>query len=369
MKKICFVMTDSSQFNITCRGQLEYFKKSGEVDITLICGNWSNEVDKLRNRNVGHVKIFPIERKPSLLKDFYCLVLLFFHFLFHRYDVVVYSTPKGLLLGSLASFMAFQKKRISLIRGRAYENFKGSRRKIYELLDKICLMISHQVIFISKSMKNKYLEENIVIENKSVVIGSGSSNGVDIKKYYPLVCQKKHNDVNFNILIIGRICFEKGIFDLDKILCNLKNLDKITLNIVGRVEDNESQYELERLLKKYSCINYFEHIDNPVEFYQKSDLHLFLSHRDGFGNVAIEAASCGVPTFSYDIIGIQDSVNNGISGHRFMFQNYNEISKAIDNAIIDRDVFYAQFVDCHKWVKENFQDIVVWNNYLKFYIS
>lgn len=127
MKKICFVMTDSSQFNILCRDQLEYFSNVKNIDLTLICGDWSNESDKLKARNVGKVIIFPIERNISLIRDIYMLIRLTIFFIFNRFDAVVYSSPKGLLLGSLSSFFAFHPNRIALVRGRAYENF--SRKK------------------------------------------------------------------------------------------------------------------------------------------------------------------------------------------------------------------------------------------------
>lgn len=71
-------MTDSSQFNILCRDQLEYFTNEKKIDITLVCGNWSNESEKLKSRNVGRVIIFPIERNISLVKDIYMLFRLVF---------------------------------------------------------------------------------------------------------------------------------------------------------------------------------------------------------------------------------------------------------------------------------------------------
>lgn len=366
MKKVCFVMTDSSQFNILCRDQLEYFAHEKNVELTLVCGNWSKEDEKLKSRNVGRVIIFPIERKISLFKDVYMLFRLFFFFIFNRFDAIVYSSPKGLLLGSLASFMALHKNRIALIRGRAYENFKGKKRLFFSLLDKLCLMISNKVIFISDTMRQDYVAEKIISLEKATVIGKGSSNGVNIKKYFPV---ERNFSNEFNILVIGRVCRDKGIFDVYEVLSRLKNLDKVKIKIVGRIEDEESKDMLQKILKDFPFAEYHAHSSTPQEYFQQADLHLFLTHRDGFGNVAIEAACCGTPTFCYDISGLKDSVENGISGKRFQFQDFNSVALDIDQASSNKDFFLKSYEQAPIWAKSNFNSIEVWDRYLEFYLK
>lgn len=358
-------MTEASQFNILCKGQLEYFASQPNLDITVVCGGSYSDIEKLKSRNLGHIKFIKLVRQPSIFIDFIALIQLFWFFLFHRFDVVIYSTPKALLLGSLASFSTFQNKRIALVRGRAYENFEGYKRKIFELLDKICLNISHQAIFISNELKQMYLSEKLAHENKSYVIGAGSSNGVDTVKFSPLNVKKNSNI--FSIIMMGRICFDKGIQDLSKILKNL-NSANLQIKIVGRVEDNRSQVVLDTLLTEYAYIEYYGHIDDPAVFFTQADLHLFLSHREGFGNVAIEAASCNVPTFCYDISGLKDSVINNVSGKRFDFQDYISIAKAINEAKANPDRFKESYSGSRAWVLENFSQEKVWEEYLRFYL-
>jgi len=366
MKKICFIMTDSSQFNILCRDQLEYFTNEKNIDITLVCGNWSNESEKLKSRNVGRVIIFPIERNISLVKDIYMLFRLVFFFIFSRFDAVVYSSPKGLLLGSLSSFLAFHPNRIALVRGRAYENFKGKKRWFFALLDKICLRISNKVIFISNTMRIDYIEEKILPLSQAAVIGKGSSNGVNTNKYFPV---KKDINNNFNILVIGRVCRDKGIFDIYEVLSRLKSKDNLSVKIVGRVEDIESENMLKKILSDFNCVEYFSHTQQPQKYFQQADLHLFLTHRDGFGNVAIEAACCSVPTFCYDISGLKDSVEQNISGIRFNFQDFDGVSQAIDEAMLNKTLFLNNFNNASTWAKTNFCSYKVWDQYLDFYLD
>src|SRR5690606_39838210 len=118
MKKICFIITDAISFNGLCRNQLEFFSNKKDIDITLICGGSASDLESLYKRNVGRVLHFPLYRKPNLGKDIFCLFKLFFFFIFNRFDLIVYSTPKALLLTSIASFFAFQKNRLAVVQGR-----------------------------------------------------------------------------------------------------------------------------------------------------------------------------------------------------------------------------------------------------------
>lgn len=158
-EKICFIITDAISFNTLCKGQLEYFYNTQEFDVTLVCGGDERQIEKLKARKVGKVIKMPLTRQPNLLNDIKCLFMLWKFLLINRFELIVYSTPKALLLGSLASFLSFQPNRTALVRGRVYENYTGKKRKFFSFLDKISLSLSNYVLFISKSLKQVYLDE------------------------------------------------------------------------------------------------------------------------------------------------------------------------------------------------------------------
>lgn len=373
--KICFLVTDALSFNILTRGQLEYIRDNSNFDITLICGGSLEQLDILRERNVGKVVNAKFQRQPSLLKDFKSLTFLTHYLLFNRFDIIVYSTPKALLLGSLASFITLHKNRIALVRGRVYENFTGKKRKLYEVLDKVSLLASNEAIFISKSLKDAYLKDKLVSDNKAVLLGAGSSNGVDTLKYKPKyyseeIDEKVQYDSEldvFTIIIIGRICSDKGLDDLAEVIKKVKQ-SNIRFLLVGQIEDEASEKFLSNLISNYSYIQHIPYTPDIVKYFQQADLHLFLSHREGFGNVAIEAASCGIPTFAYDVVGVRDSVHNNISGQRFKFRDTSAIAQAINEAATDID-FYQKYPAARDWVIENFDQKRVWQNYLNLYLQ
>lgn len=370
--KICFIMTDAISFNVLCRGQLEYFRDHSDLDITLICGGSGKELELLKKRRVGKVINARFERKPSSIQDAKSLLFLMRYLRSTHFDLIVYSTPKALLLASLASALSLKSKKIAIIHGRVYENFTGLKKSIFQIFDKLSFSTSNKILFVSQSLLQNYVDEKIISNNTGKVIGKGSFNGVNVSIFRPVNLEEKFKlrtqlDIphdTFLICIVGRICVDKGIRDIKLLAERLKN-SEIKFIFVGNFEDKESK-EIVKQITERNQGYITPHTSRIHEVFQASDLHLFLSHREGFGNVAIEAASCGVPTFAYDVVGIKDSVNNDISGQRFDFKDVSAIVKAIDEAVKDVE-FKNKYLTARCWVVENFAQERVWKDYLRFY--
>lgn len=373
-KKICFIVTDAISFNILCKGQLEYFRDHSDFDITLICGGSKKELDVLRERKVGKVIDAKFKRKPSLVQDTKSLMFLIQYLWSNNFDLIVYSTPKALLLGSIASSFSLGSKTVAIVHGRVYENFIGLKKLIFQNFDKVSFKSSNKVLFVSKSLLQKYIDEEIIDNRTGKVIEEGSFNGVNIDVFQPVNLEEKLNlraklelPINsFLICIVGRLCIDKGIKDIRSLAEGLKNTE-VQFVFVGAFEDELSK-EIVREIAERGQGYYIPHTTKVHEIFQASDLHLFLSYREGFGNVAIEAASCGIPTFSYDVVGVRDSVCNSISGQRFKFHDVTSIVEEIKDAVKDSS-FSFKYIDSRKWVIDNFEQHKVWKNYLNFYLQ
>lgn len=376
-KKICFLMTDAISFNSLCRGQLEHFRDDGSVEMTLICGGDKADIDKLTLRNVGRVIDLGFVRKPSLGDDLVALVRLWLFLLVNRFDLVVYSTPKALLLGSLASFFSFQPSRIALIRGRVYENFRGKRRRVFQILDMISLITSQKALFISESLKAAYLQDGLVSGDKTRVLGCGSSNGLDVDKFSIRPQQGVLDDLRASfgfsysdviVVMVGRLCHDKGISDLSEIVNGVVN-PALKFLVVGKIEDDASGAIISGLISNSGRVSYLGQRSDVASIFAIADIHLFLSHREGFGNVAIEAAAASVPTIAYDVVGVRDSVSIDISGVRVPFNDTKAVVCILEEAAQDLPRFVSRFNEASRWAAENFAQRTVWNRYLKFYLD
>ena len=373
-KKICFIVTDAISFNVLFKYQLEYFRKHADLDVTLICGGNEEQLEILRKRLVGTVVNANFERKISLVKDIKSLVFLSRYLLSKDFDIIIYSTPKALLLGSIASAFDLRSRTIAVVHGRVYENFVGLKKLLFQSFDRLSFIASNRILFVSNSLFQNYIDEKLINPKAGKVIKNGSFNGVDINFFHPVDLEKKHDLRNrlslpndsFVICVVGRMCVDKGISDIGLLARDLAHLN-LKIVFVGNFEDTEAEKVIDEIVKRNQGY-YIPHTAKINEIFQCSDLHLLLSHREGFGNVAIEAASCGIPTFAYDVVGVKDSVSNTISGQRFDFQDYVSISDAITDAVNDSD-FNLKYPFARQWAIDNFEQKAVWQNYLNFYLE
>lgn len=373
-KKICFIVTDAISFNVLFRGQLEYIREHSDFDITLICGGNDEQLKKLYERKVGKVINIDLKRKPTPIKDVKALISLIKYLLNNHFDILVYSTPKALLLSSIATFISRQNNTVALVHGRAYENFEGVKKRVFQAFDKLSFRISHKILFVSQSLLQKYIDENLIDIANAKIIGKGSANGVNIDVFKPVNSEYKSvlkkslgiaSDC-FLVCIVGRICRDKGIEDIGKVAEYITD-KKVKFLFVGDFEDEYGRQVVNKIVKREQGYH-ISYTSNIHEIFQCSNLHLFLSHREGFGNVSIEAASCGIPTFAYDVVGVKDSVNDGVSGQIFNFQDTVSIVDTIIEASRDKD-FEQKYPKARNWAIENYDQKKVWENYLQFYLE
>lgn len=371
--KICFIMTDAVSFNVLYRNQLEYIRDHSNFEITLICGGSREQLDILRARNLGAVVDLNFQRKPSVLQDTKSLLLLTRYLFTKRFNIVVYLTPKALLLGSIASTLTMQKRRVAFSVGRAYENFSGLKKRTFQGLDQLSFGLSHEVLFVSDSLANVCLSENLLKENKARVIDNGSFNGIDIDLLRPAEQMEKRRlrrqyevpvDA-FVICIVGRICEDKGLKDIGEISESLKS-ENVYFIFIGDFEDDIGKAVVDKIVKEDNGV-YIPANPKVEEVIQCADLHLFLSYREGFGSVAIEAASCGVPTFAYDVVGVKDSVKQNVSGQKFQLRDTVTVVKAIKQAIADTN-FKDKYPKARAWAVQHFEQKELWKSYLDFYL-
>mgnify|MGYP001308173734 FL=1 len=378
MSRYCLVITDAVSFNSLYRGQLEYLSSQG-FRLTLICGGSQDEVKKLENRQVGKVIHIGMARNPSPVSDLLCLIRLWWHFLFNRYDLVVATTPKAILLGSLASFFSMQKKRIAFFRGRVYENYTGLKRKIFTFLDYLAVRLTHQSLFVSPSLKNEYIKDIRLVARKGFVVGGGSGNGIDTVRFAPTeVAESTVNDLRntlgiaedeFVVISIGRICKDKGMLETEEIARALRNhTPKIRFLMLGRVED-PSFYSLFGNLLEDGTVQHIDSVEDIRSYVAASHLHLFLTHREGFGNVAIEAAAMNVPTLAYDVVGVRDSVAEGISGLKVPLKDTAAVIEKLSYFANNPSELKQKYSGARAWAEANYSQQQVWENYRGYYLD
>lgn len=302
------------------KGVLSRWKAEG-FDPVFICGNPPAFVGE----GVEVIKV-DMARTISPLRDLRS-VLQLRHILKRIKPVMVdASTPKAGLLVTVAAWLTRVPVRLYTLRGLPMETARGLRWMLYRYAERVAARCATHMICISASLRESAVAKSLFAESKAEVVGQGSSNGIDTEHFDPervdaaaVDALRRRANLGHDVFIfgyIGRFNRDKGIEDLCVAWDSIRACDPRTrLLLVGPEELKEP--ELKAIFEKLhrdDRVAWIGPVEDVRPCYSLFDAFLFPSHREGFGNVLIEAAAMGVPSVSYDVTGCRDALADGVSG-------------------------------------------------------
>jgi len=279
----------------------------------------NNLLDNISNK----VKIInlPIVREINLFSDLFALFKLILIFRKNKFSLVHSVSPKAGLLTAVAAWVVRVPNRLHTFTGQVWVTKKGVSRWLFKLLDKLIITLNTKILVDSKSQEIFLIKENLLTMGGSLVLGSGSLSGVDLKRFQPSIRQRKIVRQELDIssdcvvfLFLGRIKKDKGVFELAKAFKNISLNNNIILLIVGPDEDNLVQKLSHILDFSIERTRFIDFTETPEKYMMASDIFVLPSYREGFGSVIIEAASCGIPSIGSDIYGLSDAIKDGETG-------------------------------------------------------
>jgi len=334
-KKVCIVV--SSEMTVKTFLKCHILALVKYYEVTLIVNTTSLDFAEL---NELPIKVIPvaIERSIKPIADMRALYELISIFKKQRFDIVHSVTPKAGLLAMLAGKVARVPFRIHMFTGQVWANKVSIARFLLRWVDYILAGAATHLLADSFSQKAFLLEEGITCSRKIGVLADGSICGVDTNKFKPnnlarLGIREKLNIHNNDIILIfmGRLSRDKGILDLAAAFTNIAgDLSNLHLLVVGE-DEGGLQGEIECIVREdyVSRLHFIEHTDQPEKYLAAADILCLPSYREGFGNVIIEAAACGVPAIGSNIYGLSDAVSDGETGMLFEVGNKTELTAMI----------------------------------------
>jgi len=310
-----------------------------------------------------------IARNPDVFSDAKSLWKLFLFFKKEKFDVVHSFTPKAGLLTQIGSFFARSPIRFHTFTGQVWATKTGIARTLLKQLDKVTATLATFCLVDSVSQKDFLIKENIVSESNSRVLANGSISGININKFSfsqetRQRLRDEHNvkEDEFVFLYVGRLKKEKGIPELIKGFTAINTEKCIKLFIIGSDEEN-----LVHLFENHSNIEYIGFKTNISEYYSFADTLCLPSHREGFGNVIIEAAACKLPAIASNIYGLCDAVEDGYSGLLHDVKNEKSITSSMDKMVNNEIDLNQMRTDARRRVEEVFDEKHLLKEFLVFY--
>jgi glycosyltransferase involved in cell wall biosynthesis len=266
----------------------------------------------------------PMKREISLLSDIGSLCRLWFLLRSIRPALTNMSTPKMGLIGGLAAWIARVPHRIYTLRGLRYETARSWKRKLLIACEKIACACAHQVICISRSVRQTAIQQGLAPAGKLVLLGERVSEGIAIEpqpeiRAGDLVHLRKQLRIPEEAAVIGfvgRLTRDKGVCELVRCFQILQREGRaVHLLLLG---DFESGDPVDRETVEWIFTNPAAHwlgfIPDPKPYYRLMSAFVFPTYREGLGKVLLEAAAAGVPVVSTKVTGVVDIVQDGLTG-------------------------------------------------------
>jgi glycosyltransferase involved in cell wall biosynthesis len=321
-------------------------KKAG-FDMIMVSADGSERNDVMQFEECPHY-IIRMTRKITPFADAISFWKLYRFLKKEKPDIVHSHTPKAGLLAMFAAKYAGVKIRIHTIAGLRFMTSSGITRTVLTKMEKMTAHAATHVWPNSLSLLSYVKQHKLVNPEKLEIIGKGSSNGVDLKRFsIPALGEEgirkarqvvSYDPSLFYILSVGRIVKDKGIRELAKAFVNLYNENKrLRLVLVGSFEEklDPLDEEIMKLIKNHPGIILAGWHDD-VEYYMHiAGLLVHASYREGFPNVVLQAGAMKCPVVCSRIEGNIDIVDEGVNGVIFTAGDEADLFHKLKMAISD----------------------------------
>lgn len=327
------------------RGQLRYLRDAG-FEVAAVCAP-GDELEALREAEGVPGFDVAMERGIAPLMDLVSLWDLWQLMRRFRPLITNVGTTKAGLLGGLAARWAGVPCRVYTLRGLRFETTTGLRRKVLKFLEKVACDSAHLVVCVSESVRRKAVEQGLVDAACAVVLGNGSSNGVDAARFAPSEERTRQAQALRGQLgiphdapvigFVGRLNRDKGVPELVRAFARLRiSRPTLRLLLLGDFESLEPMPpDIRGLLDTEPRILCPGHVADSAAYYQVMDVVCLPSYREGFPNSVLEAQAAARPVVTTAVTGCADAVEHGVTGLLVPAGNLSALSDALERMLTD----------------------------------
>ncbi len=365
MPKLIRITTAPLSLKYLLFNQMRYMNENG-FDVLMVSSEGKEWPDLLKNEGCPN-RIVHMTRQITPFKDLVSLYRLYRLFRWEKPDIVHSHTPKAGLLAMLAAKMAGVKIRIHTIAGLRFMTATGFKRRVLVFMEKLTAKAAHHVWPNSFSLLDYIRKNKLVKESKLQVIGYGSSNGVDLKRYSPAAILpgkleeiKKllnYDEQYLYLLNMGRIVKDKGIDEVLKAFSIVYgDNNRLRLIVLGAFEDelDPISEEARTILNTHPGIIHIDWSDHVEYFMHIAHLLIHASYREGFPNTLLQAGAMNCPIICSAIEGSVDIVTHKETGLLFQPRNADDLLEKLQYALGSNDEMKGYAVNLRKKIEEKF---------------
>ncbi|KXN98416.1 glycosyltransferase [Aequorivita aquimaris] len=324
-------------------------------EIQLVCDARSanGEAEKIFDKNLSF-EVIRIVRKKIIFRSYLNRIATAFSLLRHN-ELIICSGKFSLWLGAFLTFFS-KNKFIAIIHG---SEVQLSNKILRKLTDR-SLKRFNKVIAVSNYTKS--LISHLSFKEIEVV-----PNGFEIQ--LPVIVATKNDPVPV-LITVGNVTQRKGQQNIINALpLLLKKYPDLKYHIVGIPTDRDRLEKLALNLGVEEAVVFFGKVSEKekIELLQQADVFVMLSETtksgdaEGFGIAILEANEIGIPAIGSLGCGIEDAIDNGVSGKLINPKDPNEFADALEEILNNYETYSQNAIT---W-SQDFK----WDKVIKLYLD
>lgn len=328
--------------------------QDNDYEVKVVCDTRSanGEAERVFDKQLPF-EVVRIPRKKLIILSYLKRIRTAFS-LSRNSETVICSGKFSLWLGAFLSFF-FKRKYIAVIHGSEVRLPNILLRKLTDL----SLKRFSKVIAVSNYTKS--LVAHIRLKNVAVV-----PNGFEIK--IPVTSQRKKEPVPV-LITVGNVTQRKGQRNVINALPNLLNIfPDLKYYIVGIPTERDRLEKLALHLGVEDAVVFFGKVseEEKIELLQQADVFVMLSEAtktgdvEGFGIAILEANALGIPAIGALGCGIEDAINDDVSGKLINPKDPNQFAAALEEILNQYETFSQK--------AKNLSQDFTWEKVIKMYI-
>lgn len=343
------------------RGYAEFLARVG-YEVTLVADDLTGLEGELTGSGVS-VHSLPMSRDPDPIRDLVSLARIGRLIARLRPDAVIYATPKASLLTSIAARLFRVPVRIYELWGIRFETSKGLARRLFRAIEQVVASCSTAIVANSASLAARAVELGITRGDRVVVLGHGSSHGVDSERFSRRTTFPKLDAATEQFLsdtsgltvgFVGRLHPDKGIDTLLAAAAKAAADGGMRILLVGGDEG------ISLTIPDGIAVHLAGDVGDVRPYLAAFDVLVLMSLREGFPNVVLEAAAMEVPAIVSNATGCVDSVIDGVTGRIVATGDVASLSQTLTELARDAKIRRSLALAARRRVLEDFDPEAVW---------
>jgi glycosyltransferase involved in cell wall biosynthesis len=378
MPKLIRITTSPIAFRYLLRGQMHYMKQKG-MDVVMISSEGPDVEEVVLNEGCRFIPV-QMNRAITPFQDIRAIRKLMRIFRNERPQIVHTHSPKAGLLGMIAAKLSGVPIRLHSNSGTPLISAIGIKRPLYFTTEFITSWCSTRVLPNSRSLFEYLAVSKVCSREKLVLIGNGSTNGVDCLHFNPdaigpgqkldFIHSVNAGPESFFFLFAGRLLASKGVIELVEAFVDLhKSYPQARLMLAGNLETHMDTLPEEVISGIYSHpaiiqLGWVKDIRLPMSV---ANVLVHPSHREGFPNVLLQAGAMDLPVICSDCIGNVDVIDHNQNGIVVAVGDKVKIREAMEFALSNPDVMEQYAASLHQKVVSQYNTPAVQGNVHDFY--